>query len=60
MTHALVIRNMTRAEVDTLVDYAKGSFVLSHRDIRARMHLGPAPALVHERIFGVTTFELGR
>jgi GNAT superfamily N-acetyltransferase len=25
----------------------------------ARMYLGPAPALAHERIFGVTTFELG-
>lgn len=25
----------------------------------ARMYLGPAPALTHERIFGVTTFELG-
>jgi len=25
----------------------------------ARMYLGPAPDLAHERIFGVTTFELG-
>lgn len=25
----------------------------------ARMYLGPFPALAHERIFGVTTFELG-
>jgi ribosomal protein S18 acetylase RimI-like enzyme len=25
----------------------------------ARMYLGPAPALRHERVFGVTTFELG-
>lgn len=25
----------------------------------ARMYLGPPPALAHERIFGVTTFELG-
>ncbi len=25
----------------------------------ARMYLGPAPVLAHERIFGVTTFELG-
>ncbi|SEN47038.1 GNAT family N-acetyltransferase [Nitrosomonas marina] len=25
----------------------------------ARMYLGPAPALAHEHIFGVTTFELG-
>ena len=25
----------------------------------ARMYLGPAPDLLHERIFGVTTFELG-
>ncbi|WP_428607564.1 GNAT family N-acetyltransferase [Sedimenticola sp.] len=25
----------------------------------ARMYLGPAPALAHERIFGITTFELG-
>lgn len=25
----------------------------------ARMYLGPAPVLSHERIFGVTTFELG-
>jgi len=25
----------------------------------ARMYLGPAPVLRHERIFGVTTFELG-
>jgi hypothetical protein len=25
----------------------------------ARMYLGPAPALEHERIFGITTFELG-
>ncbi len=25
----------------------------------ARMYLGPPPALSHERIFGVTTFELG-
>ena len=25
----------------------------------ARMYLGPPPDLAHERIFGVTTFELG-
>ncbi|MNC64882.1 hypothetical protein D3C75_1151180 [compost metagenome] len=25
----------------------------------ARMYLGPIPALAHERVFGVTTFELG-
>ncbi|MBF6988027.1 GNAT family N-acetyltransferase [Cupriavidus sp. IK-TO18] len=25
----------------------------------ARMYLGPAPGLVHKRIFGITTFELG-
>jgi GNAT superfamily N-acetyltransferase len=25
----------------------------------ARMYLGPAPALAHEHVFGVTTFELG-
>ena len=25
----------------------------------ARMYLGPAPAIAHERVFGVTTFELG-
>lgn len=25
----------------------------------ARMYLGPAPMLTHERVFGVTTFELG-
>lgn len=25
----------------------------------ARMYLGPVPALVHQRVFGVTTFELG-
>jgi hypothetical protein len=25
----------------------------------ARMYLGPPPVLAHERIFGVTTFELG-
>ena len=25
----------------------------------ARMYLGPSPALAHQRIFGVTTFELG-
>lgn len=25
----------------------------------ARMYLGPAPALAHDRIFGITTFELG-
>ncbi|WP_256091601.1 GNAT family N-acetyltransferase [Candidatus Thiosymbion oneisti] len=25
----------------------------------ARMYLGPAPAIAHRRIFGVTTFELG-
>ncbi|HPB74827.1 MAG TPA: GNAT family N-acetyltransferase [Chromatiaceae bacterium] len=25
----------------------------------ARMYLGPLPALAHERVFGVTTFELG-
>ena len=25
----------------------------------ARMYLGPAPALQHERVFGVSTFELG-
>ncbi|MNF53191.1 hypothetical protein D3C84_345650 [compost metagenome] len=25
----------------------------------ARMYLGPVPALRHERVFGVTTFELG-
>ena len=25
----------------------------------ARMYLGPAPVVAHERIFGVTTFELG-
>jgi hypothetical protein len=25
----------------------------------ARMYHGPAPALLHEHIYGVTTFELG-
>ncbi len=25
----------------------------------ARMYLGPPPAIAHERVFGVTTFELG-
>lgn len=25
----------------------------------ARMYLGPPPTLAHERVFGVTTFELG-
>jgi hypothetical protein len=25
----------------------------------ARMYLGPPPPVAHERIFGVTTFELG-
>ncbi|MBV7574592.1 GNAT family N-acetyltransferase [Pseudomonas sp. PDM32] len=25
----------------------------------ARMYLGPTPAIAHERVFGVTTFELG-
>ena len=25
----------------------------------ARMYLGQAPSIAHERIFGVTTFELG-
>jgi hypothetical protein len=25
----------------------------------ARMYLGPAPDIAHERVFGVTTFELG-
>jgi ribosomal protein S18 acetylase RimI-like enzyme len=35
-----------------------------HHDMRevfgcARMYLGPAPELMHSRVFGVTTFELG-
>jgi len=38
-------------------------FVRQHRMSEvfgcARMYLGPPPALAHERIFGVTTFELG-
>ena len=38
-------------------------FVHQHRMIEvfgcARMYLGPPPVLAHERIFGVTTFELG-
>ena len=25
----------------------------------ARMYLGPVPTIAHERVFGVTTFELG-
>ena len=25
----------------------------------ARMYFGPVPAIRHERVFGVTTFELG-
>jgi hypothetical protein len=25
----------------------------------ARMYLGPAPVIAHERVFGVTSFELG-
>ena len=25
----------------------------------ARMYLGPLPAVAHERVYGVTTFELG-
>ena len=25
----------------------------------ARMYLGPFPRIAHERVFGVTTFELG-
>jgi GNAT superfamily N-acetyltransferase len=37
--------------------------VQQHRMIEvfgcARMYLGPLPDLVHERVFGVTTFELG-
>ncbi|SET14828.1 Acetyltransferase (GNAT) family protein [Nitrosomonas marina] len=39
------------------------AFVKQHSMIEvfgcARMYLGPAPELAHERIFGVTTFELG-
>ena len=38
-------------------------FVQQHRMIEvfgcARMYLGPLPDLAHERVFGVTTFELG-
>ena len=38
-------------------------FVRQHRMIEvfgcARMYLGPPPVLAHERVFGVTTFELG-
>ncbi|MCP4167124.1 MAG: GNAT family N-acetyltransferase [Chloroflexi bacterium] len=38
-------------------------FVQQHRMIEvfgcARMYLGPPPILAHERVFGVTTFELG-
>jgi GNAT superfamily N-acetyltransferase len=38
-------------------------FVRQHRMIEvfgcARMYMGPPPVLAHERIFGVTTFELG-
>jgi GNAT superfamily N-acetyltransferase len=39
------------------------ALVAQHRMIEvfgcARMYLGPAPVVAHERIFGVTTFELG-
>ena len=38
-------------------------FVREHRMIEvfgcARMYLGPSPVIAHERIFGITTFELG-
>jgi hypothetical protein len=38
-------------------------FVRRHRMVEvfgcARMYLGPAPVVAHERVFGVTTFELG-
>lgn len=38
-------------------------FARQHRMIEvfgcARMYLGPPPVLAHERVFGVTTFELG-
>jgi GNAT superfamily N-acetyltransferase len=38
-------------------------FVRKHQMVEvfgcARMYLGPAPDVAHERIFGVTTFELG-
>jgi GNAT superfamily N-acetyltransferase len=38
-------------------------FVHQHRMTEvfgcARMYLGPTPAIAHERVFGVTTFELG-
>jgi GNAT superfamily N-acetyltransferase len=38
-------------------------FVRQHRMVEvfgcARMYLGPAPIVAHERVFGVTTFELG-
>ena len=39
------------------------ALVQQHRMVEvfgcARMYLGPPPALAHERVFGVTTFELG-
>jgi GNAT superfamily N-acetyltransferase len=39
------------------------AFVAQHRMIEvfgcARMYLGPPPVIAHERVFGVTTFELG-
>lgn len=39
------------------------AFVAQHRMIEvfgcARMYLGPLPVIAHERVFGVTTFELG-
>jgi hypothetical protein len=39
------------------------AFVAQHQMVEvfgcARMYLGPPPVIAHERIFGVTTFELG-
>jgi len=39
------------------------AFVTQHQMVKvfgcARMYLGPPPVIAHERIFGVTTFELG-
>jgi hypothetical protein len=46
-----------------LAEFAAIELVHQHRMIEvfgcARMYLGPAPVLAHERVFGVTTFELG-
>ena len=50
--------------IDVPENHAQAMALAHRRDMSevfgcARMYLGPPPRLAHERVYGITTFELG-